>query len=171
MSYTASANHGAMTSAKTQTYVTPKAIDFASDFNVIQSGTNDITLVSNKSPLGREDRFRFAYADVANIYSSSGIEKASQSQLKTGAKIVIVGSCVHTFTDTDGNSYDKPIYGTVTMTIPKDPAETSTLVDDFVSYLMAGLSDFAKTGASGTPTESGRLWNMFRHVVSPSEIA
>lgn len=172
MSYVAAANHGTLTSAKAQTFATPKALAFGSDFEKISESKDEVRLVSNKSPLGREDKFRFAISEVANIYANSGIDKALQSQLKSGTKILVSASNVHTFTDsTTGDVYDKPIFGTVTLTVPKDPAETSALVMDFVAYMMAGLADWALSGATGTPTEADRIWAMLRHRLSPSEIA
>lgn len=172
MSYVASANHGTLTSAKAQTFVTPKAINFGTDFEKVSESKDEIRLVSNKSPLGREDKFRFAISEVANIYSNSGIDKALQSQLKSGTKILVGASAVHTFVDsTTGDVYDKPIFGTITLTVPKDPAETSALVQDFIALLMAGLADYAAAAATGTPTEADRVWAMLRHRLSPSEIA
>lgn len=171
MSYTANTNHGTLTSAKTPTNVSIQAIDFDADFNVIAQSSNEVRLVSNKSPLGREDRFRFAVADVSNIYTNSGIDRASQSQLKSGTKLLIGASTIHTFTDENGNSYDKPMYGTFTCTVPKDPAETQALLEDFVGMMYAGMANYAKTGATGTPTVGARLWNMLRHVLENQQEA
>lgn len=171
MSYTASTNHGTLTSAKTPTNVAIKAIDFDADFNVIAQSSNEVRLVSNKSPLGREDRFRFAVSDVTNIYTNSGIDRASQSQLKSGTKLLIGASTIHTFTDENGNSYDKPMYGTLTLTAPKDPAETQALLEDFVGLLYAGAANYAKSSATGTPTVGARLWNMLRHVLENQQEA
>lgn len=165
MSYTATTNHGTLTGAKTPTNVGVKAIDFGADFNVISQSSNEVRLVSNKSPLGREDRYRFAVADVANIYTNSGIDRAAQSQLKSGTKILVGASTVHTFTDENGNTYDKPMYGTFTCTVPKDPAETQALLEDFVGMMYAGMAEWAKSAASGEPKVGDRLWNMLRHVL------
>lgn len=172
MSFTASANHGTMTSAKSQTFVTPKAIDFGADFNKTVESAGAVSFISNKSPLGKEDRYRFMISEVANIYNNSGIDRANQSQLKTGIKIANTYRGIHTFTDaTTGESYDKPIAATVTFTVPKDPAETQTLLEDLIAMVMAGLADFAKSAATGTPKESDRLWAQLRGVLAPSEIA
>lgn len=170
MSYVASTNHGTLTSAKTPTNIAIKAIDFGADFNVIGHSSNEVRLVSNKSPLGREDRFRFACADVANIYTNSGIDRASQSQLKTGNKLLIGASSIHTFTNEDGDTYDKPIYGTTTITVPKDPAETQALLEDFVALMFAGMATWAKVNAVGTPYVGDRLWTMLRHVLLNQEV-
>jgi hypothetical protein len=164
-------NHGTMTSAKSQTFVTPKAIDFGSDFEKVMESKDELRLVSNKSPLGREDKYRFAISEVSNIYTNSGIDKALQSQLKSGTKILFGSSGVLTFTDaTSGDVYDKPIYGTVALTVPKDPAMTATVVADFIAQLMAGLADYAASAATGTPTEQDRIWAALRHRLAPSEV-
>lgn len=172
MSYTASTNHGTVTSAKAQTFITPKALQFGDDYEKVAESKDEVRLVSNKSPLGREDKFRFAISEVANIYTNSGIDKAMQSQLKSGTKVLFGANSVLTFTDSGtGDVYDKPIYGTITLTVPKDPAITSAIVQDFVAQLMAGLADYAASAATGTPTEADRVWAALRHRLSPSEIA
>jgi hypothetical protein len=168
--YTAITNHGSLTTAKAPQTIGATALNFGADFNVIAQSPNEVRLISNKSPLGREDKFRFAVSDVANIYTNSGIDRAAQSQLKTGTKILIGGSTVHTFTDENGNTYDKPMYGTFTMTVPKDPAESEELVADFVGMMFAAMSEWAKSEASGSPDMQSRLWNMLRHVLNPQEV-
>jgi hypothetical protein len=171
MSYVVSTNHGSVTAAKSQTFVTPKALNFGADYELVSQSKDECRLVSNKSPLGSEDKFRFAISEIANIYTNSGIDKAFQSQLKTGTKILVGASSVLTFTDsTSGDVYEKPIYGSITLTVPKDPAMTSTVVADFISQIMAGLADWAASAATGTPSESDRVWAMLRHRLAPSEI-
>jgi hypothetical protein len=47
---------------------------------------------------------------------------------------------------------------------------TSAIVQDFVAQIMAGLADWAASAATGTPTESDRIWAMLKHRLTPSEI-
>lgn len=171
MSFVVTTNHGSVSAAKSQTYVTPKALNFGDDYEVVNTSKDEVNLVSNKSPLGCEDKFRFAISNIANIYTNSGIDKAMQSQLKSGVKILCGASSVLTFTDSaTGDVYEKPIFGSITLTVPKDPAMTSAIVQDFIAQIMAGLADWAASGATGTPTESDRIWAMLKHRLTPSEI-
>lgn len=171
MAYVVSTNHGQVTLAKPQIFVLPKPLNFGADYEKVAESKDEVRFVSNKSPLGREDKFRFATSEVSNIYTNSGIDRALQSQLKSGTKILFGASSVLSFVDdTSGDTYDKPIYGTVTLTVPKDPAVTLEFVQDFIAQLMAGLADWADESASGTPTEAKRIWAALRHRLSPSEI-
>lgn len=171
MAYSANANNGRVTPAKTPVVFSPYSWDWRSDFNVVKTTPEELRLVSNKSPLGRETAFRFGYTNVSNIYNNSGIDRAVQDQHKTGVRALVGCTKVYTFTDAEtGSTYDKPAEAHLIMTVGKDPAVDVALITDLIATLMSGLYDYESGEGQGTATLPTRMLNMLRGILLPQKL-
>lgn len=170
MAYVGQANNGEVTLAKSLVTLDPYSWDWSKDFNVVKATPEEIRVISNKSPLGKETAFRFGAQTISNIYTNSGIDRAMQDQHKTGVRALVGCTKVYTFTDeVTGQTYDKPASCHLILNAGKDPAWDVDLTADLLKTLLMGLYDYAPVDGSTPATSPLRMLNMLRGILIPQK--
>jgi hypothetical protein len=113
----------------------------SNDYTVVSQGTRPAsTTVSNlDSGISTPELTNMQFSRVPNIYLNSEIERVLQAPSKQGLKVYRNLKQTWSYTDSEGvqPSYNKPVQGSISLSIPNDGVVTVTDVYQFLQDLVA----------------------------------
>lgn len=111
-----------------------------SDFTITNQGTRPAsTSLSNlDSGLSTPESVNLQFSRVPNIYLNSEVEKVLQAPSRTGVKLYHNLKQTWSYTDSAGvlPAYDKPVTGSIMLTVPNDGIITVNDVKAFLEDLV-----------------------------------
>lgn len=113
----------------------------SNDYTVVSQGTRPAsTTVSNlDSGISTPELTNVQFSRVPNIYLNSEIERVLQAPSKQGLKVYHNLKQTWSYADSEGvqPSYNKPVQGSISLTMPNDGVVTVTDVYQFLQDLVA----------------------------------
>lgn len=131
-----------------------------------QTNSGSEAFITNVTvPLESPQRFKFARADVSNVYTNTGIDPNMMLPTKRGTSIVCQLTSVYDVVDTENAAFRQqlPISCHVVIKVPNNELITADVVKDYLCRTLAGLFE---TGSSN----SERLALLLRGSLLPSTI-
>lgn len=140
-------------------------LNFGVDFAVKESNASEATLINLTGTVSDVETIRVKRADVANVYTNSGIDPSYQAPSKRGQSVVTQINAVYTVTDTADASYrvDLPVQCHLVLKIPHNPLMTEGVALDLAKRCFSTLFD---TGS----TTSDRLKRVLRGSLVPFDL-
>lgn len=140
-------------------------LNFGVDYAVKDANASEATLVNLTGTVADVETIRIKRADVANVYTNSGIDPSYQAPSKRGQSIVTQINAVYTVSDSDDASYrvDLPVQCHLVLKLPHNPLLTEEVALELAKRCFSTLYD---TGV----TTSGRLKRVLRGSLVPSDL-
>lgn len=140
-------------------------VNFGADFRKKSESTNELILTNLTSPVDRPERFRYAYNDVANVYSGTGIDATVYSPSKKGVSVLIQLTETFSVTDSVDPTYriDLPVSAHMVLKIPANENITAAMVETLIGRLASGAYE------TGSETVS-RLQSILRGSLTPADL-
>lgn len=140
-------------------------LNFAVDYAVKDANASEAALVNLTGTVSDVETIRIKRADVANVYTNSGIDPSYQAPSKRGQSVVTQINAVYTVVDSSDASYrvDLPLQCHLVLKVPHNPLITEGVVLDAAKRCFSTLFD---TGS----TTSGRLARVLRGSLVPSDL-
>lgn len=141
-------------------------VNIKTDFRVKNNKDGKEVVITNlTSPIDRPENFRFAYTDIANVYTGSGVDPSVAAPTKRGVSLLAQLTEVLSVTDSADPEYriDLPMSAHLVIKVPSSEHVNAAEIVTLVGRLLSGLFD---TGVSST----SRLESMLRGSLVPSEL-
>lgn len=141
-------------------------LNIKADFRVKSNNNGkEVVLTNITSPIDRPENIRFAYTDIANIYSGTGIEPSIASPSKKGISLLAQITDVISISDTADADFriDEPLSAHLVIKAPASEYVTSAQIQTLIGRLLSSLFDTGSTSGS-------RLEAMLRGSLLPSEL-
>lgn len=140
-------------------------VNFGADFSIKScKGNDELILINKTSPIGDSEKFRIAYAEVANVYKGTGVEAPAGQFGKKGVNVLVQLTNTLTVSDTDkGAAIKLPISAHLVIKVPASEYTTSAIVVNHIGRLLSGLFE------TGSAT-NGRLDALLRGSLEPKDM-
>lgn len=120
------------------------AVNFTTDFRVKANNSGKEVVITNlTSPIDRPEYLRFAYSDISNVYTGTGVDPSAMAPTKRGVSILVQLTDVFSVTDDTDADYriDLPVSVHLVIKVPSSEFITSALVQTQLGRLLSGLYD------------------------------
>lgn len=141
------------------------SVNFGEDFRLKSQSPTEVVISNLTSPVDRQEKFRFSYSDIANIYSGTDIDPSVYAPSKRGYSVLVQLTETFSVTDSAVPSYrvDLPISAHIVLKLPANENLTSTMIQTIVARLVSGLYE---TGL----TTTSRIASLSRGSLIPADL-
>lgn len=141
------------------------SVNFGADFRVKSQVPSEVILNNLTSPVDRQEKFRFSYSDIANIYSGTDIDPSVYAPSKRGYSVLCQLTETFSITDPTVPSYrvDLPISAHIVLKMPANENLTSAMIQTVTARVVSGLYE---TGL----TTTSRISSLARGSLIPADL-
>lgn len=141
------------------------SVNFGADFRLKSQSPTEVVINNLTSPVDRQEKFRFSYSDIANIYSGTDIDPSVYAPSKRGYSVLAQLTETFSITDDTVPSYrvDLPISAHIVLKLPANENLTSAMIQTIIARLASGLYE---TGL----TTTSRIASLSRGSLIPADL-
>lgn len=152
-------------SGVTSLKLTRGLVNFGADFRVKKSDPSEAILTNLTSPIDRPEKARFAYSEIANIYSGTGIDPSVYAPTKQGVSALTQLTEVWSITDSTDPSFrvDIPVSFHTVLKVGASEYITDAMIETLIGR---GVSLSYETGSETTT----RIKSLLRGSLLPADL-
>lgn len=117
-------------------------LNFTDDWVLKENQAGKEAIITNITcPVDRPEKIRYAYSDIANVYSGTGIEPSVFAPTKRGVSLLVQATNVISVTDSVDADYrvDLPVSYHLVIKVPASEHITAADVQTGIGRLLSGL--------------------------------